>query len=146
MWSFMKKVFNFKSKPEAVLEKKLHKCDSNVAIGSAADQNSDQEESSSKQGSSKQMGVFQPRFDLVDFSSQGLSCLHPIWFYKKRGDFFSTRAMLIRFLRLEKKFITKQQSISDKTLFLESSQLNFSSPKKIRQLKAGQNNKYDTAK
>jgi len=70
MWSFMKKVFNFRSKPEVVLEKKLHKCDSNVAIGSAADQNSDQEESSSKQGSSKQMGVFQPRFDLVDFSSQ----------------------------------------------------------------------------
>ena len=81
MWSFMKKFFNFRSKPEAVLEKKLHKCDSNVAIGSAADQNSDQEESSSKQGSSKHMGVFQPRFDLVDFSSQGLSCLHPIWFY-----------------------------------------------------------------
>ena len=76
MWSFMKKVFNFRSKPEAVLEKKLHKCDSNVAIGSAADQNSDQEESSSKQGSSKQMGGFQPRFDLVDFSSQGLSSLH----------------------------------------------------------------------
>lgn len=95
MWSFMKKVFNFRSKPEVVLEKKLRKCDSNVAIGSAADQNSDQEESSSKQGNTKQMGVFQPRFDLVDFSSQGLSCLHSIWFCKKRGDFFSTYSGIV---------------------------------------------------
>ena len=100
MWSFMKKVFNFRPKPEAVLEKKLHKCDSNVAIGSAADQNSDQEESSSKPGSSKQMGVFQPRFDLVDFSSQGLTCLHSICFYKKRWDIFSTLALISRFLNL----------------------------------------------
>ena len=71
MWSFLKRVFNFrsKSKREYVLEK-ADKCDSKIAIGSAADQISDQE--NSNQGYPK-LRVFQPRFDLVDFSSVGSS-------------------------------------------------------------------------
>ena len=142
MWSFMKKVFNFRSKPEAVVEKKLHKCDSNVAIGSAADQNSDQEESSSKQGSSKHMGVFQPRFDLVDFSSQGLSCLHPICFIRNGGiSSVHEHCYVIRFLRLEK--IQHQTAVYFRQKFILRKQpAEFFFSKKICEIKAGQNNKY----
>jgi hypothetical protein len=44
-----------------------------------------------------------------------------------------------------KNFLVKLQCsiFSSATLFLEGSQLNFSSPKKFRQMRAGQNNKYD---
>ena len=135
----MKKVFNFRSKPEAVLEKKLHKCDSNVAIGSAADQNSDQEESSSKQGSSKQMGLFQPRFDLVDFSSQGLLCLQPIQFYRKRGDFFHYSGIVNSFFKNS----AANGSLFPIKLCFRKQLAEFFFSKKNRQLKAGQNNKHD---